>query len=84
MILKFSQQPKVFLWLRCEPYRKNSNSKCLIATKRFYFGVGGGTDEFLDLVEERDKMDAEIVAEFDDGMSNSRDIISLQWQDQEI
>ena len=61
----------------------------LLATKRFYFGVGGGTMELKGLVdaacvdatrnaEGRAPLIMEVVRVFADGSSNIREIISIR------
>lgn len=55
----------------------------LLANKRFYFGVGGGTDELLTLLERTNRLrpekrfHAEVVKSFEDGKSNIRDVIRV-------
>ena len=50
-----------------------------IAAKSFYFGVGGGTAAFLRLVGEGGRMRAAVAQVLDDGLSNKREIIRLEW-----
>ncbi|KAI5074870.1 hypothetical protein GOP47_0010831 [Adiantum capillus-veneris] len=45
-----------------------------LAGKKHYFGVGGGTRPFKNMVEEDGCMGAHLVAEFADGSSNVREI----------
>lgn len=45
-----------------------------LAGKKHYFGVGGGTRPFKNIVEEDGSMGAHLVAEFADGSSNVREI----------
>jgi hypothetical protein len=49
----------------------------LIATKRFYFGVGGGTFELERMVKESQTLSLQVVKSFEDGQSNIRDILSV-------
>lgn len=49
----------------------------LLATKRFYFGVGGGTMKIEDLARSCDQVDFEVVRSIDDGFSNIRDIVQI-------
>eukprot|EP01039_Chlorochromonas_danica_P002149 gene2149-2344_t len=51
----------------------------LLATKRFYFGVGGGSHELEDAIANQ-KLDfrVELVATFEDGQSNIRDLLSVK------
>jgi hypothetical protein len=50
-----------------------------VAAKSYYFGVGGGTAEFVRLVNGEGVMQARVVAVVDDGVSNKRDIIQLTY-----
>lgn len=58
-----------------------------VATKRYYFGVGGGSDAFQDaceklLLEQHDGsrygLEVELVKEYKDGISNIRDLWRVQ------
>ncbi|KAJ9187077.1 hypothetical protein P3X46_002573 [Hevea brasiliensis] len=48
-----------------------------MAAKKYYFGVGGGTRQFLSMVEKDGVMDASLVAEVVDGSSNVREVWKL-------
>ena len=48
-----------------------------MAAKTFYFGVGGGTAAFLQLVQREAGLAAEVVQVLEDGHSNKREIIQL-------
>ena len=48
-----------------------------MAAKTYYFGVGGGTRAFRDMVDRQGGFDAHVVAVLDDGVSNKREIIRL-------
>jgi len=54
----------------------------LVSTKRYYFGVGGGTDLFFSFLEKLStpslKLQYRIVKSYDSGMGNIRDIILVQ------
>ena len=50
----------------------------LIAAKTYYFGVGGGTAAFVDLVNKEGGMRVATVATLDDGASNKREILELR------
>ena len=62
-----------------------------LATKRYYFGVGGGTVAAVKAIEDNNechrsqlglqkkKLACEIVRRFEDGASNIRDIIAVRW-----
>jgi len=51
----------------------------LIAAKRYYFGVGGGVQLFSTFLEKNSRLKCEIAASFEDGKSNTRDILALQF-----
>jgi predicted nicotinamide N-methyase len=53
------------------------NGRVLVASKRFYFGVGGSTVEFMELVKSKGIFSVEVVQVFEDGLSNIREIIQL-------
>lgn len=57
----------------------SSTGCALLATKRFYFGVGGGSHELEDAIAKQ-KLDlrVELVATFEDGQSNIRDLLSVK------
>ncbi|KAJ6949144.1 hypothetical protein NC651_003223 [Populus alba x Populus x berolinensis] len=48
-----------------------------MAAKKHYFGVGGGTRQFLSMVEKDGAMAASLVAEVADGSSNVREVWKL-------
>mmetsp|Transcript_56907 Transcript_56907/g.180061 ORF Transcript_56907/g.180061 Transcript_56907/m.180061 type:complete len:212 (-) Transcript_56907:10-645(-) len=50
----------------------------LVAAKSYYFGVGGGSHTFTELVRGRGEMEIERVAEFRDGGSNVREILQMK------
>lgn len=50
----------------------------IIAAKRFYFGVGGGSHAFKEFVQERGLFQVEEEEEIVDGCSNVRDILVLK------
>jgi len=56
----------------------SENGVALIASKRFYFGVGGGTLELMELIRQRPILRCEVLEVFEDGHSNIREIISLR------
>ena len=50
----------------------------LLATKRFYFGVGGGTADTAALVATDSNLSMEVAVSYNDGVSNIRDIIVVR------
>ncbi|CAI0453196.1 unnamed protein product [Linum tenue] len=51
-----------------------------MAAKKHYFGVGGGTRQFLSMVKKDGVMDATLVAEVADGSSNVREVWKLSMK----
>lgn len=51
---------------------------CLIASKLFYFGVGGGTDKFEEFCKEKNVFDCKEVLRIRNGFSNIRVILELK------
>ena len=50
----------------------------LVAGKRYYFGCGGGTIAFSDfLATHYPRLNVELVATFENGMSNTREILAI-------
>ena len=62
----------------------SENGVALIATKRFYFGVGGGTHEVERVIAAHNKhsplrrLKVEHLKSYEDGFSNIRDLILLK------
>ncbi len=54
------------------------NSIALIASKKYYFGVGGGSFALQNLIAESDEMESTVVFKADDGKSNIREIIEVK------
>ena len=63
----------------------------LISTKRFYFGVGGGTLQLQELIDRehkagtpsasgRNKLVCRIIRTYEDGKSNIREIIAVEYE----
>jgi hypothetical protein len=48
-----------------------------IATKRFYFGVGGGSASIEELINRFEHLRFELRYSFEDGHSNVRDIYKI-------
>jgi hypothetical protein len=53
------------------------NGIALIATKRFYFGVGGGSATLEELVKSFHNLEISLIASYEDGASNIRDIFQI-------
>ena len=52
----------------------------LIASKRFYFGVGGGTYTLEMLVQEAGVLQYDVLQVYEDGQSNIREIVRLSFK----
>lgn len=52
-----------------------------MASKTYYFGVGGGTKSFMDLVHEDGIFECTTVAKLEDGTSNKREVLQLKFPD---
>lgn len=59
---------------------KNLNNPgiCFIASKKYYFGVGGGTSQFIEYVKAKGELDIKCVHEINDGISNMRQILEIR------
>lgn len=57
----------------------SQNGCALIAAKRFYFGVGGSTAEFIQYSKRWKDMECEVVKVLEDGKSNVREILRLSF-----
>ena len=49
----------------------------LVASKRFYFGVGGGTDAFIAAAHSIPGLTVTRIQEYDSGMANIRDLLRI-------
>ncbi|KAJ3683368.1 hypothetical protein LUZ60_013595 [Juncus effusus] len=58
---------------------KKSSGVVYMAGKKYYFGVGGGTRQFIRLVEQDGSMEASIISEVADGSSNVREVWKLSY-----
>ena len=56
----------------------SSTGSALIASKRFYFGVGGGTYTLQTLVEAAGILSYDVLQVYEDGHSNIREIVQLK------
>jgi SAM-dependent methyltransferase len=52
----------------------------LIAAKRYYFGVGGSTTEFMKLIDADPQLKYQVVRVFENGASNLREIVQINWK----
>ena len=62
--------------------KRNSRSRVLLSAKKYYFGLGGGTDGFKAFIQRhetyRTLLEATVVRSIDDGQSNIREILELK------
>eukprot|EP00658_Telonema_sp_P-2_P015572 TRINITY_DN16006_c0_g1_i5.p1 TRINITY_DN16006_c0_g1~~TRINITY_DN16006_c0_g1_i5.p1 ORF type:complete len:195 (-),score=31.85 TRINITY_DN16006_c0_g1_i5:270-854(-) len=49
----------------------------LVAAKSYYFGVGGGTDMFVDWVHTNTKLKVEVAKTYQDGATNVREMLRV-------
>ena len=67
--------------IRCiKTAMKKGSGLCLLASKVYYFGVGGGIESLMRLLDRDEDLTGEIVATFDDGRSNRRQILEIRWR----
>ncbi len=58
----------------------SKNGKALFATKKFYFGVGGSSSEFMYFIKEKGEFEVNKIKEINDGISNLRLIVEIKWK----
>jgi SAM-dependent methyltransferase len=58
----------------------SKNGKVLFATKKFYFGVGGSSSEFMYFIREKGEFEVNKIKEINDGISNLRLIVEIKWK----
>jgi SAM-dependent methyltransferase len=58
----------------------SKNGKALFATKKFYFGVGGSSSEFMYFIREKGEFEVNKIKEINDGISNLRLIVEIKWK----
>ena len=58
----------------------NKDGEAYFASKRFYFGVGGGSSEFRQYISERNEFQIEQVKTIKDGINNIRVILKITWK----
>jgi hypothetical protein len=59
----------------------NNPGICFIASKKFYFGVGGGTNQFIEYINNKGDFSVKVAKEINDGVSNIRQILELRHAD---
>ena len=58
----------------------NKDGEAYFASKRFYFGVGGGSSEFRQYISDRNEFQIEQVKTIKDGINNIRVILKITWK----
>jgi len=58
----------------------NKDGEAYFSSKRFYFGVGGGTSEFRQYITERNEFEISQVKTIKDGINNIRVILKITWK----
>ena len=58
----------------------SKNGKAFFATKKFYFGVGGSSSEFIYFIREKGEFEINKIKEINDGISNLRLIVEIKWK----
>ena len=58
----------------------NKDGVAYFASKRFYFGVGGGSSEFKKYIIDRNQFDISQIKEIKDGINNIRVILKITWK----
>ena len=62
---------------------KRPSGKCLLASKVFYFGVGGGTESLFKLLDDHQELVYTVATTYDDKLSTKRQIIEIAWKGSE-
>ena len=58
----------------------NKGGEAYFASKRFYFGVGGGSSEFRQFINDRNEFEISQVKQIKDGINNIRVILKITWK----
>ena len=58
----------------------DKNGEAYFASKRFYFGVGGGSSEFRQYIIDRNDFEISQVKQIKDGINNIRVILKIIWK----
>ena len=58
----------------------NKDGEAYFASKRFYFGVGGGSSEFRQFILDRNEFEISQVKQIKDGINNIRVILKITWK----
>ena len=52
----------------------------IFSTKKFYYGVGGSSSEFIYFLESKNCFEINKINEINDGISNIRLILEIKWK----
>lgn len=69
------------LWRLIQQQLRHPSGVALIASKSYYFGVGGSVADFCALVQADRRFTCEPVRTFEDGQSNRREVLQVRWRD---
>jgi len=56
------------------------NGVAYFSTKKFYYGVGGSSSEFIYFIESKNCFEINKINEINDGISNIRLILEIKWK----
>ena len=68
--------------MECVAKTLSVSGEALVATKRYYFGCGGGVAALEAEVGRVDRLGCEVVWSAEDGRSNVRDILRVFWKEE--
>ena len=67
--------------VECIAKTLSATGEAVVATKRYYFGCGGGVAALEAEVGRIDRLGCEVVWSAEDGRSNVRDILRVFWKE---
>ena len=66
--------------VECIARTLSATGEAVVATKRYYFGCGGGVAALENEIGRIDRLCCEVVWSAEDGRSNVRDIVRVFWK----
>jgi len=69
--------PKLYKYIRAS---LKEDGVCINACQAYYYGWGGGDQEFINFVNKYNEFDVTKEEEFDDGRSIKRSILYIKWK----
>ena len=66
--------------VECIARTLSATGEAVVATKRYYFGCGGGVAALENEIGRIDRLCCEVVWSAEDGRSNVRDIMRVFWK----